>query len=149
MQKISIEQRIDQIVKTDPRYHKDAYEFVRDALDFTIKQHKKKNAGVKEQHISARELLAGIRVFALEQFGPLAYTVLTSWNVKSCEDFGELVYNMVSVRILKTNEEDSKENFKDGYDFHEAFVIPFEPLHAAGRLRAPTKTSRSSQKRVS
>jgi uncharacterized repeat protein (TIGR04138 family) len=127
MQKISIEQAIEQLTKTDSRYPKDAYHFVREALDFTIKQQKKKPSGPREHHISGKDLLEGIRVFALKEFGPLAHTVFNYWNFKSTEDIGEVVFNLVSIRVLKTSETDTKEDFRNGYDFKEAFVIPFEP----------------------
>jgi uncharacterized repeat protein (TIGR04138 family) len=126
MQKISIEQAIEQIIKNRPKFHKDAYEFVREALDFTIKQ-QRKNASGKDRHISGKELLEGVRQYALEQFGPLARTVLSYWNLQSCEDIGEVVYDMVAVSILKTTEFDSPDDFKNGYDFEEAFRRPFEP----------------------
>src|SRR5437867_1624775 len=95
------------IVRKDPRYPRDAYLFVREALDHTQKMLSKsaKNeprqsaspapAEGKVRHVSGQELLAGIRDYALEQFGPMALTVLHEWGVRCCEDFGELVFNMV------------------------------------------------------
>ena len=126
MQKISIEQAIEQIINKDPRYPRDAYEFVREALDFTIKQ-AKKSATSKDRHVNGKELLEGLRQYALQQYGPLAYTVLSYWNIHCGEDIGNLVYNMVSQRILKTTENDSPADFKNAYNFDEAFRRPFEP----------------------
>ncbi len=125
MQKISIDHAIEQIVKKDPKYPKDAYNFVREALDFTIKEQKK--ASDKDHHVTGQELLEGVRNFALQQFGPLTFTVLNHWNLKKCEDIGEIVFNMVSMRILKTTKTDSIEDFKQGYSFKDAFQRPFEP----------------------
>ncbi len=138
MQKISIEEAIEQIVKKDGRYHTDAYQFVREALDFTVKQQKKGGA-IQQQHISVAELLQGIREYALQQFGPLALTVLNYWNIRVCEDFGEVVFNMVSMRILKITEKDTREDFKNGYDFDETFLRPFEPSQKPAR-RSSAKT---------
>jgi len=126
MQKLSIEQAVDQIVQADSRYHKEAYEFVRLALDFTIKRIKKTAAG-KERHVSGRELLEGVRDFALQEYGPLSCTVLNYWGLKRCEDIGEVVFNMVNINLLKTTEQDSREDFRNGYDFTDAFQRPFEP----------------------
>ena len=138
MQKISIEEAIEQIVKKDPRYHSEAYQFVREALDFTIKHQKKGQA--QPHHVSGSELLEGIRLYALDQYGPLARTVLGYWSIRTCEDFGEVVFNMVALRILKTTEKDSRDDFKNGYDFDEAFLHPFEPI------RKPTRRSTSKAK---
>ncbi len=128
MQKISFEPAIEKIVTDDPRYPKDAYEFVRQALDFTIKK-LKKNAPNKEQHITGKELLDGMREYALQQFGPLSYTVLKYWNLQKTEDVGDIVFNMVKMQVLKKTERDSHEDFKDGYNFEEVFRRPFEPSY--------------------
>ena len=41
MQKIGFAEALDSIVASDRRYSRDAYIFLRDALDFTTKQQKK------------------------------------------------------------------------------------------------------------
>jgi uncharacterized repeat protein (TIGR04138 family) len=38
---------------------------------------------------------------------------------------------MIRKEILGKNESDTIEQFRDGYDFHEAFVAPFLPTPAA------------------
>jgi uncharacterized repeat protein (TIGR04138 family) len=126
MNKTSFEEAIDHITSNDSRFPRESYGFVREALEFTIKK-RKKSSIEKERHVNGKELLDGIREFALEQFGPLSRTVMEYWNVKRCEDFGEIVFNMVSGNILKTTENDTREDFKGGYDFEEAFQRPFEP----------------------
>src|SRR5687768_11621248 len=98
MQQLSIDEAIDQILKRDPRYPREAYHFIREALDFTIKR-LKKGGSPEERHISGQELLEGTRKYALEHYGPLAFTVLSYWNLNRCEDIGELVFNMVEMRI--------------------------------------------------
>jgi len=118
---------LDLITQEDPRYERGAYYFLRQALDYTMKQHKKESGKSKDSHISGQQLLEGIREFALEQYGPMAKTVLDEWGVKSCADFGELVFNLVDYGILGKTEEDSREDFAKSYDFEEAFVQPFEP----------------------
>ena len=143
MQNISIEEAIEQIVKRDPRYPRDAYHFIRESLDFTIKQFKKDATGA-ERHVSAHELLDGIRLYALQQFGPLARTVLNYWNLYQCEDIGEVVYNMVNTRILKTTEKDSRNDFQGGYNFEETFCKPFEPICKAPRGASSPSTKLGS-----
>jgi uncharacterized repeat protein (TIGR04138 family) len=138
MQKINFNEAVLQIVAADPRYDRDAYQFVREGLDFTIKLHKK-DATAAPQHVSGQELLTGIRQFALEQFGPLAKTVLEHWGIRRCEDFGEIVFNLVEKGVLGKTEQDSRNDFKGGYDFDEAFVLPFRPVRRARSANtAPT-----------
>src|SRR5215216_1416498 len=45
-----------------------------------------------ENHVSVDRLLDGIRQYALQEYGPMAMMVLNSWGVKSCADFGEVVF---------------------------------------------------------
>lgn len=131
MQKtIDVEQVLDAILAKDTRYHRDAYYFVRDALDVAQKKFTKPSgrAGAdKPAHVSGQQLLEGIRAHALEQFGPLTLMVLDEWGVRRGEDFGEIVFNMVESSLLGKTEKDSREDFKGGYDFHEAFRKPYLP----------------------
>ena len=126
--------------KKDPRYAREAYFFVREALDHTQKTIGKDNRGVI-RHVSGQELLAGIRDYALSQFGPMAMMVLEEWGVRTCEDFGEIVFNMVEFGVLAKTDKDTRADFAGGYEFHEAFRKPFLPsqrLAKAGPSPAPT-----------
>jgi len=123
---------VDQIRKESPRFDRGAYFFVKQALDHTLKSIKKESDGRVGRHVSGQELLAGIREFALEQYGPMAFTVLDRWGVRKCEDFGEIVFNLVEYGVLGKTEQDRREDFATGYDFREAFVHPFESARARG-----------------
>ena len=119
---------LEEILRHDPRYDRDAYHFVREGLDFTVKSMKKHQQSTPgHRHVSGQELLDGIRRFALEQFGPMTKTVFDHWGIRRCEDFGEIVFNMVEKGVLGKTEQDSRADFKGGYDFDEAFVKPYRP----------------------
>ena len=126
MQEVTLDEVLEQILAKDARYHRDAYFFIKDALDHTQKLVLKSGQG-KLRHVTGQELLGGIREYALEQFGPMTMTVFEEWGVRSCGDFGEIVFNMVEHGLLAKTEHDSREDFKDGYDFAEAFRKPFLP----------------------
>jgi uncharacterized repeat protein (TIGR04138 family) len=126
MQEVSFEEALAEIQAKDPRYQRDAYLFVREALDHTQKTVAKDTRG-RVRHVSGQELLAGIRDFALQQFGPMAKTLLEEWGVRRGEDFGEIVFNMVEVGWLAKTKTDNRADFEGGYDFDEAFRRPFLP----------------------
>src|SRR5207247_6683383 len=126
MQKIGFAEALDSIVTSDPRYGRGAYVFLRDALDFTTKQ-QKKIKGVSVRHVTGPELLDGVRRYALKEFGPMVMTVFDSWGVHSCEDVGNMVFNLIGAGVFGKTDEDSIEDFKNVYDFAEAFVKPFTP----------------------
>ena len=130
------------ICKDDPRFHRKAYEFVRLGLDHTVKELRKKDAvrAEKSRHVSGRELLDGLRVFALDQFGPMAKTVLNSWGVTRCRDFGDIVFNLIEYKVFSKTENDRQEDFDALYDFDEAFVKPFRPSVRPRRGGAATES---------
>lgn len=136
MQKIGFSEALDSIVASDPRYQRDAYVFLRDALDFTTKQQKKVK-GATIRHVTGPELLGGVRQYALKEFGPLVMTVFDNWGIRSCEDVGNMVFNLIGAGIFGKTEEDSIEDFKNVYDFEEAFVKPFAPEQPTGAKPPP------------
>ncbi|MEO5753135.1 MAG: Minf_1886 family protein, partial [Chthoniobacterales bacterium] len=137
MQKIGFAEALDSIVAADQRYHRDAYVFLRDALDYTTKQ-QKKTKGAAVRHVAGPELLDGVRLYALKEFGPMALTVFSYWGIERCEDIGAMVFNLIGAGIFGKTEQDSPEDFKSVYTFHDAFVKPFLPEKAtpAGLLPA-------------
>ncbi|MCH8475779.1 MAG: hypothetical protein LAT55_11200 [Opitutales bacterium] len=124
MQTRDFDEVVELIRKEDPRYERGAYTFIRHALDHTLKAHAKDQEKTL-RHVRGQELLEGIREFALDQFGPLSLTVLNEWGIHKCKDFGHIVFNLVDYGLLGKTEQDSIEDFVHGYDFDEAFVIPF------------------------
>jgi uncharacterized repeat protein (TIGR04138 family) len=141
MQDLDFTEVVDLICKEDTRYDKRAYSFVRQGLDHTVKNLRKSEPArtQQSQHVSGPELLEGMRAFALDQFGPLAKTVLDSWGVHRCTDFGEIVFNLIEYRVFSKTENDRREDFSNIYDFEEAFVKPFRPGDK-GRLGPSKKT---------
>jgi len=129
-----------QLLRTDPRYKLEAYQFVREALDFA---HRELNMGFRhptdpdeepppEAHVTGQQLCEAIRLYATEQYGYMAKLVLNHWGVHKTGDFGEIVYNLIKINEMKKSESDRREDFDDVYDFDEAFVQDFE-IKAAGK----------------
>ncbi len=135
MNAVHFEEVIEKIVEKDPRYTREAYTFLRESLDFTQKIVGKKAAEIR--HVSGKELLNGVRDYALNQYGPMSLMVLESWGIRSCEDIGEIVFNMVEFNLLAKTEQDSREDFKNVYDFVETFKKPFEPSSKAAPESKP------------
>src|SRR5258708_19179476 len=88
---------VEEMVRKDPGYEAAAYEFVKEALEFTIKQNKRSQTGLNA-HVTAKELLAGFQQYALKEFGPMAMTVFEYWRVISFLGVGEIVFNLIWVR---------------------------------------------------
>jgi len=144
MQQPDFEAVLSTILESDTRYHRDAYSFLKEALDASQKAISKANKN-QVGHITAQQLLDGIRQYGLAQFGPMTRTVLNEWGVSSCDDFGEMVFLLVEHGLLRKKESDKKDDFKGGYDFAEAFERPFRPAQKRVSLPEPdeAKVSRS------
>ena len=126
MSKETIDNLLAPILESDTRYSAEAYLFVREGLDFTVRRLE------TPRHVSGQELLDGLREYAIKAFGPVAKRVLSEWGIHECVDFGYIVFNLVDQGLLGKTEKDSLEDFMDGYDFYDAFVLPF-------RARNPVK----------
>ena len=129
------------ICEKDTRYNPDAYFFLVEALDTTVKNIRKCQPD-HARHVSGKELLDGIKEYALDEFGPLTFTLFSEWGIHTTDDFGEIVFNLVEAGRLGKTESDSRDDFKNGYDFKEAFVLPFEPQERPTKAKAPRQASR-------
>lgn len=115
---------VAQAVAKDPRYHPLAYEFVRDALHVAVKHFRE---GEEDQHVTGQQVLEGVRLHALDEYGPMALTVLNEWGLERGEDVGNIVYNLIDTGYFGKNEGDSIQDFEGGYEFAAAFSAPFQP----------------------
>jgi len=109
--------QVKKITEKDTRYKPDAYEFLMQSLWFTQERLK------RQGHVSGRELLDGLRECVLEQYGPMAKTVLEHWGVRTTEDIGEIVFNMVEAGLLAKTDKDTREDFKQVFKFDEALDV--------------------------
>lgn len=128
----STEQLIE-LIKQDKRYHKEAYEFVWRALEFAQlkycadeSEYEGEEAESMGPHVTGQQLCEAIRLYALDQFGLTAKSVLDHWGIHSTGDFGEIVYNMIRVGKMGKSDSDRREDFEDVYDFEEGLTRGFK-----------------------
>lgn len=118
---------IDAILAKDQRFHREAYAFVMAALEHTIQR-----LG-ERRHVSGPELLDGVRDLARDRFGMMAMAVFNAWGIRRTEDFGRVVFNLVEAGVLSKRDEDSVEDFRDGFDFATAFEPEYDLGQAQGK----------------
>ena len=126
MQAIQFEQSVVSILKRDQRFDPHAYFFLKEALDFTLKRIADANSG-QSRHVSGPELLEGFRDHALEQFGPMASTLMTEWGVRKCQDVGDMVFLLIEEQVFGKQESDRPEDFAGLFDLKAALEEPFLP----------------------
>jgi uncharacterized repeat protein (TIGR04138 family) len=126
MQAMQFEQSVQRILMRDRRFDPQAYFFVKEALDFTLQRISGGNEG-QARHVSGQELLEGFRDSALEQFGPMASTLMEEWGVHRCQDVGDMVFLLIEEQVFGKQESDRREDFCGDFDLIKSLAAPFLP----------------------
>ena len=128
------------------KFHPDAYRFVFESLQYS-QEHLKKAAQDAEDdsaHISGPELLDGVRELGLKKFGMLAKTVFNHWGVKSTDDFGRIVFDLIECGEMRKTDRDQLTDFFGVYDFDQSLVRDYLiDTNGAFQRRVPTATPTS------
>ena len=109
MQKIDFKDAVESVVSNDSRYAGDAYYFLQEVLSQAVNK-QRKDTGGEDRHVSGEELLKVFRARAKKRFGPMAMSVLEEWGIRSCEDVGEIVFNLIDVGAFGKSDRDHREN---------------------------------------
>ena len=72
------------------------------------------------RHLAGQELLGAIIRLARAEFGALAPTVFEEWGVRTAEDVGHIVFQLVEARQLSARPEDSLADFVGGPDLMQS-----------------------------
>lgn len=119
------EKTLDHVMLKVGIYPRDAYEFVQQGLGFTAHrihgQMKVEPAAQTTRHVTGQQLCEGLRDYALAQWGLMARTVLSRWNVTSTLDFGRIVFALIDAGQFQKTDEDTIDDFKGVFDFRTAF----------------------------
>lgn len=141
-----MDQAIAKLRTENPKFASAAYHFIRRALDHSLRN-LKRDVADRPAHVSGKELLEGFRDLALEEYGPLAKTVLEDWGITNCSEVGEVVFQLVRMGVLGKNDNDVIEDFAELWSFAEAFDVPFQPqTSGAPRKSKPRNTSPARSK---
>ncbi|QDT36392.1 Minf_1886 family protein [Stratiformator vulcanicus] len=111
--------------RTKPRYHRNAYHFVFTALQHAQEKLQRTAAHVVEEeeaHISGPELCLGLRELSHDKFGLLAKTVLEQWGIRSTDDVGRIVFELIERGEMRKTDRDRLSDFADVFDFEHALV---------------------------
>ena len=149
MQAMQFEQSVLSILKRDKRFDPQAYLFLKDALDFTLKRIAESNEG-QARHVTGKELLEGFRDLALDQFGPMASTLMREWGVRKCLDVGDMVFLLIEEQVFGKQDSDRREDFSEVFDFEESLIRPFLPrrkiVALENRSRGATASSATASR---
>jgi uncharacterized repeat protein (TIGR04138 family) len=133
MQPIHFEESVASIMKRDQRYDGQAYFFLKEALDFTLKRFSDESSG-RSRHVSGKELLEGFRDYSLEQYGPMAATLMDEWGIKHSRDVGNMVFRLIEEQVFGKQDSDKPEDFEGLFDLDQALRSPFLAAGSQARV---------------
>lgn len=125
----SVDPKILELVRNDPRYTYEAYEFVFEAVGYTQDRLLGRIAGddaAANRHVSGGELLRGTCDLAVREFGMMAPIVFKQWGIRATDDFGEIVFKLIQAERLSKSDEDDLQDFHDLFDLEKALTEAFE-----------------------
>jgi len=125
-----VDPRLLELCREPPYFAYEAYEFVCDAVTFTSERlgraHKEDEVEEVDHHVSGAELLLGVCDLAVTTFGMMAPVVFRLWNVKTTDDVGKMVFNLIRVGRLSKSDRDTPEDFHDLFDLSQTLADGFE-----------------------
>ena len=126
MQPTQVTDAVEAISSEHQGYDSGAYYFLKDTLDFTVRRVMESNDG-KHRHVAASELLIGFRDLAIQEFGPMASTMMTEWGITSCSDIGAMVFQLIEEGVFGKQDSDTLEDFSEIFPLIETLEAPFKP----------------------
>lgn len=129
--------KIWDVVRADPRYAYEAYEFLCDAVAFTQDglgrcPHDDADPDA-DYHVGGHELARGATNLAVREFGMMAPVVFRHWGIRTTADIGEIVFNLIKAERLSQSDRDDREDFLDLFDVTDALTSGFEIVLARPR----------------
>ena len=118
---------IVEIVRNDPRYAYEAYEFMFEALNHTQKMlgripEEEDRSADREYHVTGPELLEGACDLAREEFGLMAKVVFRQWGIHRTDDIGEIIFNLIETELLSKTDRDRRSDFREVFDIDRALA---------------------------
>lgn len=124
---MSVEQakEIEEAIRRDGRFPPAAFEFLHRAMIATSREvygeRSAEDDSDEARHVTGRELCHGLRRLAARTWGPLAPLVLKRWGIRRTRDFGEMVYLLIELGVMRKQESDRIEDFDNIFDIARAF----------------------------
>ena len=103
------------------KFHAHAYDFVFSAMRFTQENLGRNRSSEQFGHITGPELLDGVRELGLRHFGMLAIPVFSRWGIRSTDDFGRIVFELIERGEMRKTDDDHLTDYQGVYDFRKVF----------------------------
>jgi uncharacterized repeat protein (TIGR04138 family) len=114
-----LQRRFEELLARDARYPEQAYALIQQAARRAHAEQPQPDGSLR--HVTARALLEALRDDAIGAWGGDARDCLAALGIKTSDDVGEIVYNLVGIGRMATTEGDSRAQFTGTFDFEKEF----------------------------
>ena len=125
-----MEQKLYELIRKDPRYPYEAYEFLCEAVSFTQdlleRTPRDEDDPETDYHVSGAELIRGACELAVIEFGMMAPVVFRQWNIRKTDDMGNIVFNLIRGERLSKSDRDEPDDFHELFDIEQTLREGFE-----------------------
>ena len=125
-----MDQKLYDLIRKDARYPYEAYDFLSEAVSFTQERLERtprdEDDPETDYHVSGAELLRGACELALIEFGMMAPVVFRHWNIRTTDDMGNIVFNLIRGGRLSKSDRDDPEDFHELFDIGQTLRDGFE-----------------------
>ncbi len=129
--------KIWDVVRADPRYAYEAYDFLCEAVEFTQRRlgraPREFDPAEIDCHVGGADLARGAADLAVREFGMLAPVVFRSWGIRATADIGAIVFNLIRAERLSQSDADDPADFDDLFDIDDALTRGFAIVLARPR----------------
>jgi uncharacterized repeat protein (TIGR04138 family) len=70
--------------------------------------------------VTVRQWIEGVCDFARQEFGLMAPVVFRMWGIRSTDDFGEIVFNLIDAGLMSRTADENRSDFHALFDLDEA-----------------------------
>jgi uncharacterized repeat protein (TIGR04138 family) len=123
-----VDPKILELIREDPRFTYEAYDFVCDAVTYTLKRlgRASEDDPDSDRHVSGAELLRGACELAVREFGMMAPVVFRQWGIRTTDDVGAMVFKLIQAELLSKSDQDEPDDFHDLFDLEKALSEGFD-----------------------
>ncbi len=118
------------LVRDDSRYPVEAYEFLCDAVEYTQstlgREPHEDDPADTDYHVGGEDLARGACEMAIEEFGLMAVVVFRQWGIRTTDDLGNVVFNLIRANKLSQSDNDDPADFHDLFDLEKVLADGFE-----------------------
>ena len=138
-----MDEKIYDVLRDDPRYPLEAYEFVCDTVAYTQEMlgraPQEEDDPETDYHVTGGELVRGACEFAVQEFGLMAPMVFKMWNIRRTDDVGNIVFNLIRAEQLSQSDRDDPNDFRDLFDIQKALADGFQMTTARPSKKKGTR----------